>query len=90
MKNKKKETNAMKRCARKLTAGLLAGAMVLSMPVVAEAGSWKHNSRGWWWYNDDWSYPANSWKTIYGKDYHREKIHLMRIVESKTIQIAEQ
>lgn len=70
MKNKKKETNAMKRCARKLTAGLLAGAMVLSMPVVAEAGSWKHNSRGWWWYNDDWSYPANSWKTIYGKDYH--------------------
>lgn len=70
MKNKKKETNAMKRCAKKLTAGLLAGAMVLSTPVIAEAGSWRHNSRGWWWYNDDWSYPANSWKTIYGKDYH--------------------
>lgn len=70
MKNKKKETNAMKRCAKKLTAGLLAGAMVLSTPVVAEAGSWKHNTRGWWWYNDDWSYPANEWKTIYGKDYH--------------------
>lgn len=70
MKNKKKETNAMKRCARKLTAGLLAGAMVLSTPVIAEAGSWRHNTRGWWWYNDDWSYPTNSWKTIYGKDYH--------------------
>ena len=70
MKNKKKETNAMKRCARKLTAGLLAGAMVLSTPVVASAGSWRHNSTGWWWYNDDWSYPTNSWKTIYGKDYH--------------------
>ena len=70
MKNKKKETNAMKRCARKLTAGLLAGAMVLSTPVIASAGSWRHNTRGWWWYNDDWSYPTNSWKTIYGKDYH--------------------
>lgn len=70
MKNKKKETNAMKRCARKLTAGLLAGAMVLSTPVIASAGSWRHNSTGWWWYNDDWSYPTNSWKTIYGKDYH--------------------
>lgn len=70
MKNKKKETTAMKRCARKLTAGLLAGAMVLSTPVVASAGSWRHNSTGWWWYNDDWSYPVNSWKTIYGKDYH--------------------
>ena len=70
MKNKKKETSAMKRCARKLTAGLLAGAMVLSTPVIAEAGSWRHNTRGWWWYNDDWSYPTNSWKTIYGKDYH--------------------
>ena len=70
MENKKKETNAMKRCARKLTAGLLAGAMVLSTPVIAEAGSWRHNTRGWWWYNDDWSYPTNSWKTIYGKDYH--------------------
>lgn len=62
MKNKKKETTAMKRCARKLTAGLLAGAMVLSTPVIAEAGSWRHNATGWWWYNDDWSYPTNSWK----------------------------
>lgn len=77
MKNKKKETNAMKRCARKLTAGLLAGAMVLSTPVVASAGSWRHNSTGWWWYNDDWSYPANSWKTIYGKDYHFNSLGYM-------------
>ena len=30
------------------------------------AAEWKHDSKGWWWQNDDGSYPAASWQWLDG------------------------
>ena len=35
----------------------------------AFAGEWKPSSEGWWYQNDDGSYPANSWQWIDGRCY---------------------
>lgn len=37
--------------------------------VPIEAASWVHNNTGWWWQEDNGSYPANQWKVINGKWY---------------------
>lgn len=37
---------------------------VLSM--TSFAGEWKQDNTGWWYQNDDGSYPVNSWKEIDG------------------------
>lgn len=31
-------------------------------PISAQAASWKQNKTGWWWEEDNGSYPTNSWK----------------------------
>ncbi len=38
-------------------------------PSQVEAATWKRNSTGWWYQNDDNSWPANAWKKINGKWY---------------------
>ena len=53
-----------------LTRGLLVcltGAVLASTPVAlldVNAASWKQNSTGWWWQEDNASYPVNTWKQI--------------------------
>ena len=47
-------------------AGLLATAM--TMPVFA--AEWKQDQVGWWYQNDDGSYPANCWSWIDSKCYY--------------------
>lgn len=49
-----------------LTAGAatLFGAVLLSTPVLA--GEWRANSTGFWYVNDDGSYPTNAWQWIDG------------------------
>ena len=44
-------------------ARVLIAATILSasMSMSAFAGEWKQDSVGWWYQNDDGSYPANSW-----------------------------
>ena len=41
---------------------------VLSM--TALAGEWKQDTTGWWYINDDGSYPTNQWQEIDGKQYY--------------------
>ena len=31
---------------------------------------WKQDTNGWWWQNNDGSYPANEWKWIGDKCYY--------------------
>ena len=44
--------------------------LVLLMSFTAFAGEWKQNETGWWWQNDDGSYPVNQWQEINGKHYY--------------------
>lgn len=36
---------------------------------IVQAASWQQNDIGWWWQEDDFSYPVNTWKSINGKWY---------------------
>ena len=49
--------------------GLVAGLSVLSA-VPAFAGEWKADTKGWWYREDNGSYPASTWKEINGKQYY--------------------
>ena len=51
---------------------VLIGTAILSasMSMVAFAGEWKHEPTGWWYQNDDKSYPVSCWKEIDGKQYY--------------------
>lgn len=43
--------------------------MIVLLPVISQAGTWKKNSTGWWWQEDNGSWPANQWKYIHGTWY---------------------
>ena len=43
--------------------------MIVLLPVTSQAGTWKKNSTGWWWQEDNGSWPANQWKYIQGTWY---------------------
>ena len=43
--------------------------MIVLLPVMSQAGTWKKNSTGWWWQEDNGSWPANQWKYIHGTWY---------------------
>ncbi len=51
---------------------VLIGALALSclLTVPAYAAEWKQDSRGWWWQEDNGSYPTSTWKNIGGKSYY--------------------
>ena len=49
-----------------MSAFLLASSLA---PVSVQAASWKQNKTGWWWQEDNGSYPVNQWKVIKGKWY---------------------
>lgn len=55
-----------KRILTVVAAGLMAA--ILSMPVLA--GEWKQEGAGWWYQNDDGSYPSNGWTWVDGKCYY--------------------
>ncbi len=46
--------------------------LVLSTSFSAFAGSWEEDSKGWWYKNDDGSYPRSTWFTFAttGKQYY--------------------
>ena len=50
----------------KLTVPILA--LTLCMGITAYAGQWQSDVNGWWWQEDDGSYPANTWKWIDGNN----------------------
>lgn len=45
---------------------LLSAVFVLSMSATAFAGQWKEDTTGWWWLEDDGTYPQNTWKWLDG------------------------
>lgn len=53
----------MKRSCKILAAAAL---IALSMSTTAFAGTWQQNDRGWWWQEDDHSYPVSQWKWLDG------------------------
>ncbi len=48
-------------------AGLVAGLSVLTS-MTAFAGEWKQDATGWWWQNDDGSYPVSTWQWLDGNN----------------------
>lgn len=46
-------------------AGLVAGLSVLTS-MTAFAGEWKQDATGWWYQNDDGSYPVSTWQWLDG------------------------
>lgn len=45
---------------------VLAGILSLSLSIFALAGSWQLDTTGYWYQNDDGSYPVNCWQWIDG------------------------
>ena len=68
---KEKELNTMKKMIKKLSIAFLMAMLVFAVvPATVQAAGWKQNKNGYWWQENDYSYPKNQWKTIYGKQYH--------------------
>ena len=68
---------------KKLKKGIalcLSSAMIASivLPTSVEAASWKQNKTGWWWQEDNGSYPVSQWKVINGKWYAFDERGYMR------------
>lgn len=40
--------------------------MVMGASFMSYAGSWQNSANGWWWQNDDGTWPANTWQWIDG------------------------
>ena len=66
----KKEKGTMKQLFKKMAIIFLMGVIVFSaIPTIVQAAGWKQNKNGYWWQENDYSYPKNQWKTIYGKQF---------------------
>lgn len=61
----------MKKAEKKTIIGLLTIIFAtICVSKTAEAATWMHNNVGWWWQEDNGSYPASEWKMINGKRYY--------------------
>ena len=47
-------------------AGFLAAALTAAMGMTAFAAEWKQDANGYWWQNDDGSYPVSTWEWLDG------------------------
>ena len=67
----KKEKGTMKQLFKKMAVIFLMVVIAFSViPATVQAAGWKQNKNGYWWQENDYSYPKNQWKTIYEKQYH--------------------
>ena len=68
---KEKKPETMKMLIKKIAVVACAATLAFSMiPATVQAAGWKQNKNGYLWQENDYSYPKNQWKTIYGKQYH--------------------
>lgn len=51
---------------RKTIVGIVTAIMALSINMTAFAGQWQSDANGWWYQNDNGSYPVNTWQWIDG------------------------
>ncbi len=49
-----------------LKTAALSAVFALSVSATAFAGQWQQNTDGWWWQEDDGSYPQNTWRWLDG------------------------
>lgn len=52
-----------------LKTGLAVALAVMTLGQPVSAANWVYNNTGWWWREDNGSYPANQWKSINGRWY---------------------
>ena len=55
---------------KKLKVLLVAGGISIISCMTAFAGEWKQDNAGWWYQNDDGSYPVEQWSVIDGDYYY--------------------
>lgn len=55
---------------KRLMAAAMAALMSVMVSVPAFAGQWKQEASGWWYQNDDGTYPNNGWTWVDGKCYY--------------------
>lgn len=55
---------------RKTKIIVMALALSATMSITALAGEWKQDNTGYWYQNDNGSYPVNQWQEIDGKQYY--------------------
>lgn len=55
---------------KKFVSVFCAAALLACTPMTALAGSWQSDNTGWWYQEDDGSYPAAAWKQVDGVWYH--------------------
>ena len=65
-----KGTLFLKRVSKTLSLLLLIAALSLSATKLVEAGTWRQDTKGWWYQNDNNSYPRSSWQLIGGQWYY--------------------
>ena len=53
---------------KRVAALVLAASMVLGSTMTSMAASWQQNATGWWWQNDDGTWPANEWRWLDGNN----------------------
>ena len=53
---------------KRVAALVLAASMVLGSAFTSMAASWQQNATGWWWQNDDGTWPANEWRWLDGNN----------------------
>lgn len=44
----------------------MAAAMTVGVATTAMAAEWKQDAKGWWWQEDNGSYPTSQWKWLDG------------------------
>ena len=60
----------MKKSQKTLSLVLLSVLFLFILSFASFAGAWKQDSKGYWYENDDGSYPKSTWMWIPGKDPH--------------------
>jgi FOG: Glucan-binding domain (YG repeat) len=65
-----KGTLFLKRVSKTLSLLLLIATLSLSATKPVEAGTWRQDAKGWWYQNDNNSYPRSSWQLIGGQWYY--------------------
>ena len=63
----RKREKSMKKTVKSI---LISGVMIVMAATPVFAGQWQSNAHGWWYQNDDDSYPVNGWKWIDGRCYY--------------------
>lgn len=49
-----------------LVAGAMSAGLILTAAPAAMAGEWRQDTVGYWWQNDDGTYPVNCWQWLDG------------------------